>query len=161
MAANFFIRTIKKNGDATLFVRVRIVEKGIDIKQSTGLVVNAAEWTKAQNDAKVLKKYRISEKPMFDKLDSIVAMVDTLVKENVEITADMLKERIHTIVNAEQIAAEKQRQEEEAKAEEEKNRTTFNDFIAQYIEECATGDRKLEVLTDFTTTVLRSMDGLG
>ena len=121
---------------------MRIVEKGIDIKQSTGLVVNAAEWTKAQNDAKVLKKYRISEKPMVDKLDSIVAMVDTLVKENVEITADMLKERIHTIINAEQIAAEKQRQEEEAKAEEEKNRTTFNDFIAQYIEECATGDRK-------------------
>ena len=57
MAANFFIRTIKKNGDATLFVRVRIVEKGIDIKQSTGLAVNAAEWTKAQNDAKSLFKF--------------------------------------------------------------------------------------------------------
>ena len=160
MAANFFIRTIKKNGDATLFVRVRIVEKGIDIKQSTGLVVNAAEWTKAQNDAKVLKKYRISEKPMFDKLDSIVAMVDTLVKENVEITADMLKERIHTIINAEQIAAEKQRQEEEAKAEEEKNRITFNDFVAQYIEECATGDRKKKDSTlNVATGTVKSFRG--
>ena len=122
MAANFFIRTIKKNGDATLFVRVRIVEKGIDIKQSLGLSVNAAEWTKAQNDAKVLRKYRISEKPMFDKLDGIVAMVDTLVKEDVEITADMLKERIHTIINAEQIAAEKQRQEEDAKKKKEQEK---------------------------------------
>ena len=123
-------------------MRVRIVEKSIDIKQSLGLMVNAAEWTKAQNDAKVLKKYRISEKPMFDKLDGIVSMVDTLVKEDVEITADILKERIHSIVNAEQIAAEKQRQEEEAKKKKEQERTTFNDFIEQYIEECATGDRK-------------------
>lgn len=54
----------------------------------------------------------------------------------------MAKERIHEIVYAEQIAAEKERAEAEAKALEEEQATNFNDFIAQFIHECETGKRK-------------------
>ena len=79
---------------------------------------------------------------MFDKLDEISKVVETLEKENIPLTSDLIKQRVYEIVNAEQIAAEKQRQEEEAKKKKEKERTTFNDFISQYIEECASGDRK-------------------
>ena len=46
------------------------------------------------------------------------------------------------IVYAEQIAAEKERAEAEAKALEEEQATNFNDFIAQFIHECETGKRK-------------------
>ena len=129
MAANFFIRTIKKNGEATLFVRVRIVGKGIDIKQSLGFTVDAEKWTKAQKDVRALKRYREIESEKCAKMDAISSMVKALIEENEEITADMLRKRIYEIVNAEKIAAEKKRQEEEAKAEAEKKRLTFNDFI--------------------------------
>lgn len=54
----------------------------------------------------------------------------------------MAKERIHEIVYAEQIAAEKERAEAEAKALEEEQATNFNDFIAQFIHECETGNGK-------------------
>lgn len=142
MAANFFIRTIKKNGDATLFVRIQDPNKGMNIRLSTGLVVNVEAWKKSQVSAKAKEKYRLTEKLMFEKLDAISKVVETLERENISITSDLVKQRIYEIINAEQIAAERQRQKEEAKAEEEKNRITFNDFIAQYIKECDTGDRK-------------------
>lgn len=54
----------------------------------------------------------------------------------------MAKERIHEIVYAEQIAAEKERAEAEAKALEKEQATNFNDFITQFIYECETGKRK-------------------
>ena len=142
MAAKFFIRTIKKNGDATLFVRIQDPDKGLNIRLSTGLVVNAEAWKKSETSANAKEKYRRTEQSMFDKLDEISKVVETLEKENIPLTSDLIKQRVYEIVNAEQIAAEKQRQEEEAKKKKEKERTTFNDFISQYIEECASGDRK-------------------
>lgn len=161
MAANFFIRTIKKNGEATLFVRVRIVGKGIDIKQSLGFTVDAEKWTKAQKDVRALKRYREIESEKCAKMDAISSMVKALIEENEEITADMLRKRIYEIVNAEKIAAEKKRQEEEAKAEAEKKRLTFNDFIVQYIEECATGVRKKEDSTlNLAAGTIKSYKGL-
>lgn len=161
MAANFFIRTIKKNGDATLFVRVRIVRKGIDIKQSLGFTVDAEKWMKAQKDVRALKRYREIESEKYAKMDAISSMVKALIEENEEITADMLRKRIYEIVNAEKIAAEKKRQEEEAKVEAEKKRLTFNDFIAQYIEECTTGVRKKEDSTlNLAAGTIKSYKGL-
>lgn len=142
MAAKFFIRTIKKNGDATLFVRIQDPDKGLNIRLSTGLIVNAEAWKKSETSANAKEKYRRAEQSMFDKLDEISKVVETLEKENIPLTSDLIKQRVYEIINAEQIAAEKQRQEEEAKKKKEQERTTFNDFIAQYIEECATGDRK-------------------
>lgn len=161
MAANFFIRTIKKNGEATLFVRVRIVGKGIDIKQSLGFTVDAEKWMKAQKDVRALKRYREIESEKYAKMDAISSMVKAFIEENEEITADMLRKRIYEIVNAEKIAAEKKRQEEEAKAEAEKKRLTFNDFIIQYIEECTTGVRKKEDSTlNLAAGTIKSYKGL-
>lgn len=161
MAANFFIRTIKKNGEASLFVRVRIVGKGIDIKQSLGFTVDAEKWMKAQKDVRALKRYREIESEKYAKMDAISSMVKALIEENEEITADMLRKRIYEIVNAEKIAAEKKRQEEEAKAEAEKKRLTFNNFIIRYIEECTTGVRKKEDSTlNLAAGTIKSYKGL-
>lgn len=142
MAAKFFIRTIKKNGYATLFVRIQDPDKGLNIRLSTGLVVNSDAWKKSETSANAKEKYRRTEQSMFDKLDEISKVVETLEKENIPLTSALIKQRVYEIVNAEQIAAEKQRQEEEKKKKQEQERITFNDFIAQYIEECATGGRK-------------------
>ena len=81
---------------------------------------------------------------MFLIIDAIKKVVKTLENEEASITSDLLKRRIYEIVNAEEISAEKERREIEAKEEEERNRISFNNFVANYIEECATGVRKKE-----------------
>ena len=144
-----------------MFVRVRIVGKGIDIKQSLGFTVDAEKWMKAQKDVRALKRYREIESEKYAKMDAISSMVKALIEENEEITADMLRKRIYEIVNAEKIAAEKKRQEEEAKAEAEKKRLTFNNFIIRYIEECTTGVRKKEDSTlNLAAGTIKSYKGL-
>lgn len=144
MAAKFFIRSVKKNGEATLFVRVQIKDRQIDIRLSTGLTVDAAEWRKSQTSRNTWESYREKESSMFLIIDAIKKVVKTLENEEASITSDLLKRRIYEIVNAEEISAEKERREIEAKEEEERNRISFNNFVANYIEECATGVRKKE-----------------
>ncbi len=101
------------------------------------------EWNKSLTGAKALTAFRNGKgKDLFFKLDAISSMVDALIKNGVAISSDMVKERIHEIVYAEQIAAEKERAEAEAKALEEEQATNFNDFITQFIIECESGKRK-------------------
>ena len=73
-------------------------------------------------------KFRKEEPQLWNKLDSISAMLESFVKQEIAITSEIAKERIHSIVYAEQIAAEKERAEAEAKALEEGQATNFNDL---------------------------------
>lgn len=127
-----------------MFVRVQIKGRQVDIRLSTGLTVDAAAWRKAQTSAKAQQSYRRIENLMFSKIDAISKLIGTLEKEEVPLNSELLKQRIHEIVHSEEISTEKERREMEAKAEEERNRITFNDFVVRYIDECATGVRKKE-----------------
>lgn len=147
MKARFFIRTIKANGEAPLYVRVRSDVKGIDIKQSTGLTVDARAWKKSLKSAKAKEDYQRAEGSLHSKMTLISEMVETLDEEGLDITADMLKERIFEIVNANQIAAEKERQKLEAQLLAEQQKESFNEFVLRYIRECETGERLKEGTT--------------
>lgn len=143
MAATFILRTDKDEGYATLYVRIQNRVPKINIRVSTGLEVDIKEWRKSLTGAKALTAFRNGKgKELFVKLDAISAMIDAFVKNDTVLTSDIAKDRIHEIVYAEQIAAEKERAEAEAKALEEEQATNFNDFIAQFINECETGKRK-------------------
>lgn len=143
MAATFILRTDKSEGYATLYARIQNRIPKINIRVSTGLEVDIKEWNKSLAGAKTLTAFRNGKgKELFLKLDAISFMIDAFIKNGVTITLDMVKERIHEIVYSEQIAAEKERTEAEAKALEEELATNFNDFITQFINECADGKRK-------------------
>ncbi len=143
MAATFILRTEKNEGYATLYVRIQNRVPKINIRVSTGLEVEVKEWNKSLTGAKALTAFRNGKgKDLFLKLDAISYMIDSFIKSGVNITSGMAKERIHEIVYSEQIAAEKERAEVEAKALEEKQATNFNDFITQFINECKSGRRK-------------------
>lgn len=143
MAVSFFIRN-KKAKTATLFARIRSKAKNIDIKASTLLEVDVLAWEKAQESPLKRKNFRNDKnnQVFFDKLDLIEKTLNTVLDSNVEITNESINRRIYEIVYAEQIAAEKERAEVEAKALEEEQATNFNDFITQFIHECETGKRK-------------------
>jgi site-specific recombinase XerD len=143
MAATFILRTDKSEGYSTLYARIQNRMPKINIRVSTGLRVDIKEWNKSLTGAKALTAFRNGKgKELFLKLDAISSMVAALIKNDVVITSDIAKDRIHEIVYSEQIAAEKERAEAEAKAREEKCATNFNDFIAQFINECESGKRK-------------------
>lgn len=143
MAATFILRSDKSEGYATLYARIQNRVPKINIRVSTGMEVDVKEWNKSLTGAKALTAFRNGKgKDLFVKLDAISAMIDAFIKNGVVLTSDMAKERIHEIVYSEQIAAEKERAEAEAKALEEEQATNFNDFIAQFINECESGRRK-------------------
>lgn len=143
MAVSFFIRS-KKANKATLFARIRSKSKNIDIKASTLIEVDVTAWEKAHETAIKWKNYRNDKnnKVFIDKLDKIEKTLNAVLDSTTEVTNDSVNRRIYEIVYSEQIAAEKERAEAEAKALEEEQATNFNDFITQFINECESGKRK-------------------
>lgn len=103
-----------------------------------------AAWEKSQESAIKRKNYRNDKnnKEFFDKLDLIEKTLNNILDSDTNVTNELVNKRIYEIVYAEQIATEKERAENEAKALEEEQATNFNDFIAQFIHECETGKRK-------------------
>ena len=140
--ATFILRCKEEKGTANVYVRVHSNKPIINLCVSTCLSVDIETWKKSQKDVKQMLKFRKEEPQLWNKLDSISAMLESFVKQEIAITSEIAKERIHSIVYAEQIAAEKERAEAEAKALEEGQATNFNDFISQFIRECETGKRK-------------------
>ncbi|MEG1867267.1 MAG: phage integrase SAM-like domain-containing protein [Bacteroides sp.] len=143
MAATFILITDKSEGYATLYARIQNRVPKINIRVSTGLKVDVKEWETSLTSAKALTKFRKKEgKELFLKLDAISSIIDAFIKNGIALTMDVVKDRIHEIVYAEQIATEKERAKAEAKALEEEQATNFNDFITQFIHECESGKRK-------------------
>ncbi|MBC8593884.1 site-specific integrase [Oscillospiraceae bacterium N12] len=140
--ATFILRCKEEKGTANVYVRVHSNKPKINLCVSTCLSVDIETWNKSQKDVKQMLKFRKEDPQLWNKLDSISAMLESFVKQEIAITSEIAKERIHSIVYAEQIAAEKERAEAEAKALEEEQATNFNDFISQFIRECETGKRK-------------------
>lgn len=142
MALSFFIRN-KEAKESTLFVRIRSTIKNIDIRVSSELSVEVAEWKKWQKgSATERKNFRRNHSEIFAKLDAIESTINNLLESDSEITSEVVTNRIKEIIYAEQIAAEKERAEAEAKALVEERATNFNDFITQFIHECESGKRK-------------------
>ena len=56
-ARNFFLRTTKQSGKASLWVRVQRKSDGINWWINTGIMVNIDAWNKAQQSAAKFKEY--------------------------------------------------------------------------------------------------------
>lgn len=142
MATKFVLRTDKTEGYATLYARIQSRAHKINIRVSTGLEVDVKEWNKSLASAKALTAFRSGKgKDLFIKLDAIMYTIDSLTSEGVTLTPDLVKGRIHGIVFAEQIKAEKERQEAELTRIKE-DASTFINFVDRFIGECETGKRK-------------------
>ena len=142
MATKFVLRTDKTEGYATLYARIQSRAHKINIRVSTGLEVDVKEWNKSLASAKALTAFRSGKgKDLFIKLDTIMYTIDSLTSEGVTLTPDLGKGRIHGIVFAEQIKAEKERQEAELTRIKE-DASTFINFVDRFIGECETGKRK-------------------
>ena len=73
-----------------------------------------------------------------------MCMIDSFISEGIALTSDLVKERIHEIVFAEQIKAEKERQEAELRRIKEDVLFSLIVFVDRFIGECETGKRTEE-----------------
>lgn len=160
MATKFVLRTDKTEGYATLYARIQSRAHKINIRVSTGLEVDVKEWNKSLASAKALTAFRSGKgKDLFIKLDAIMYTIDSLTSEGVTLTPDLVKGRIHGIVFAEQIKAEKERQEAELTRIKE-DASTFINFVDRFIGECETGKRKKKGgITNVSSGTIKSYKG--
>ena len=160
MATKFVLRTDKTEGYATLYARIQSRAHKINIRVSTGLEVDVKEWNKSLASAKALTAFRSGKgKDLFIKLDAIMYTIDSLTSEGVTLTPDLVKGRIHGIVFAEQIKAEKERQEAELTRIKE-DASTFINFVDRFIGECETGKRKKKGgTTNVSSGTIKSYQG--
>lgn len=80
--AQFFLRTIKTAGSASLYVVVNRPKYGVRWKLNTGISVEVATWTRAQSSAKSLMKYYDSEegRAVREKTDKAERVIDEYFK---------------------------------------------------------------------------------
>lgn len=121
MTTQFFIRTPKSNGESTIFARLRSKSPKIDIKITTGLTTDAESWNKGHGKNVTAKESK-SWESRNPELVAILSEIESVLNATDDLSKDNLSECIRNVVYKEEIQAEKQRKEEEAKAKAEEDR---------------------------------------
>ena len=141
---NFFLRTTKKSGEATLFFQIRSKKHGLNMNHvNTGVQVNISKWLSAQADEDARDDYRQTTegKKVYSRLRAIDEAITNLLecsevtKKDVE--AIMTEFKTETKNNADR--AKKTRQTQN-KASEKKE-------ILVYLRHFIDGIKKGEILT--------------
>ena len=79
--ATFILRCKEEKGTANVYVRVHSNKPKINLCVSTCLSVDIETWNKSQKDVKQMLKFRKEEPQLWNKLDSISAMLESFVKQ--------------------------------------------------------------------------------
>ena len=138
----FFLRTSKTSGQAPLYVRVRSTAfNGRVIQLNTEIEVSADKWGKPKYFSTVEGK---AVEALLHRTDE--AITSALSKDGC--TEDDIKMAVRGVVHAEEMAAERQRQEEERKAaaerkrQEEERRKGVLAYLAEFVSNIKSGKRK-------------------
>ena len=157
MATEFKIRTKETKGFATLIVRFQMRHAGVDYRMVSGLEVDIQAWNKSRKSAQALTKFRDNNPVLTKKMDLIKQNLDMLVNQNNPPSKEEVRSVIDNIVYAEARAANEQRKEKKARAEEESKRTTLNKYIAMYTKQIETGARQTERGRNFAASTVKTV----
>ena len=166
MATNYFLRTTRKSGMATLFARIRSRKLNVDIKASTCIEVDIERWNYAQKSTASLKRFQASEegKILFTKLDKISDSIDAILSRGEMISQEKVKEIIDQIVFSEVYEEERQKEmerhmalEREKEEEARRKRMTLNKYIDLYLEQAKSGARKTLKGTNFAEGTIKAI----
>lgn len=142
MTIEYYLKPATKSqlseGKCPIFARIRVrtKENTFDIRLSTGLFTShykdASEWRETMSNTKKRNRYASTEEghTIIPILDEISEKIDSAVKSEPDITSDIIRECIESVVFKE--AREK---EAEMRAEQERqSRMNLNKYFAQHIE---------------------------
>lgn len=140
MATQFFIRTIKKEGTAKLYTRVRRPKLGINWLMSSDIKVDIAEWSKAQKNSKAMALYFSTEqgKKVQQKMQEFEDVINDMFDNGtLQTDADKSKlvEALSSIKNTEgrkALAEVQKAQEEEKRAKYEAQKSKMECIVNYY-----------------------------
>lgn len=158
MAVSFILRTTKKTGYAPVFARIQTRKTGLNLRLSTHISVPIQKWNLSR-DGVAFNNFKQSEEgvKIFTKLDKIERALNSLLEQDVIITAEQMTEIIDNIAYEDERKAERKKAEEEARKIAEANRMTLNKFIAMYIEQISNGARQTERGMNFAFSTVKSI----
>lgn len=165
MAVSFIVRTTKSKGDVPISIRVRSSVLGINILQSTNVMVPVEKWNLGR-DTVAFKNFRKSSegKAVFDKLEAIEAIIETKIKAREIVSSKDVQGIIDSIVYREareeeerQKAALLAEQEAKRRAEEEAKRMTLAKYIDKYTSEIESGARQTDKGLNYSPNTVRAI----
>lgn len=158
MAVSFILRTTKKTGYAPVFARIQTRKTGLNLRLSTHISVPIQKWNLSR-DGVAFNNFKQSEEGsiIFAKLAKIERTLNSLLEQDVVITAEQMTEIIDNIAFEDERELERQKAAEEARKIAEANRMTLNKFIAMYIEQISNGARQTERGMNFAFSTVKSI----
>lgn len=158
MAVSFILRTTKKTGYAPVFARIQTRKTGLNLRLSTHISVPIQKWNLSR-DGVAFNNFKQSEEGsiIFGKLAKIERALNSLLEQDVVITAEQMTQIIDDIAFEDERELEKQKAAEEARRIAEANRMTLNKFIAMYIEQISNGARQTERGMNFAFSTVKSI----
>lgn len=99
MATTFELRTVRKSGYATLFVRIQSAPLKVNIRQSTQMKVPTQKW-RLSHDSVAFQRFVSSEfgVQLFCKLNEIARQVNIRLMAGIPVTPDDVRDIIGTVV---------------------------------------------------------------
>ena len=120
MAVSFRLRSMKEAGKAPLYIRVQEAKLKVNLLQTTHMDVDIQMWNKSHR-GKAFKAYIKSAegRRVYELSEEIKHSVESLLSQDIIVTAEMLEKLIGDIVY----------REERLIAEEKQNYITLNQYI--------------------------------
>ena len=158
MAVSFILRTTKKTGYAPVFARIQTRKTGLNLRLSTHISVPIQKWNLSR-DGVAFNNFKQSEEGsiIFGKLAKIERALNSLLEQDVVITAEQMTQIIDDIAFEDERELERQKAAEEARKIAEANKMTLNKFIAMYIEQISNGARQTERGMNFAFSTVKSI----
>lgn len=131
---NFFLRTTKKSGKATLFFQIRCKEHGLNLNHvNSGVQVTISKWTSAQSDEDARDDYRQTAegKEVYTRLRAIDEAITNLLECSSVTKSDVDEVMSHFKVESKR-NADKKKAKNDQEREEAKKREILN-YIAFFI----------------------------
>ena len=158
MAVSFILRTTKKTGYAPVFARIQTRKTGLNLRLSTHISVPIQKWNLSR-DGVAFNNFKQSEEGsiIFGKLAKIERALNSLLEQDVVITAEQMTQIIDDIAFEDERELERQKAAEEARKIAEANKLTLNKFIDMYIEQISNGARQTERGMNFAFSTVKSI----
>lgn len=142
MAASFYVTVKKKNGYATLFVRLQSSGQGVDIKMKTPLEVDFDAWERARKGKTAAREnFRKAYPDIVKTIDELKLSLEQTETRKVGINKEQMKQIIDSVVFRKQREEEAQKLEEERKKQEAEKRMTLDKYITAFIKSAQNGSR--------------------
>ncbi len=142
MAASFYVTVKKKNGYATVFVRLQSPSQGVDIKMKTPLEVDFDAWERARKGKTAAREnFRKAYPDIMKTLDELKLSLEQTESRKIGIQKEEMKQIIDQVVFRKQREEEAKKAEEERKKQEAENKMTLDKYIDHFIKSAQNGSR--------------------